>query len=106
MGYFVVYAPEDEDAPVVGGDEIASNSGYAAFLEWIDGLSDERFPTLYDLSEQGGTEDLKALAKELTRALREGDPPADVAEVVKRLLRAVKEAPAGAAARGVTDGTS
>jgi hypothetical protein len=106
MGYFVVYCPEDDDADITDGDEVASNSGYAAFLAWAESQGDA-YPALAALAQEGAAEPA-ALEEDLARALREkpGRPASDVLGVAKRLLAAARERPEGTAAVGVTDGTA
>jgi hypothetical protein len=57
MGYFVVYCPEDGDAHTTDGDEVASNSSYAAFLTRVDTLGDG-FGALAGLAEEGAADRL------------------------------------------------
>ena len=110
MGYFVVYCPEDDDADLVGGDQVASNSGYAAFVEWAAELRDGyvELAELADKGVLGSPEELEALEAQLARALRAKPdrPSPDVRGVARRLLAALRERPEGTAAMAVTDGTA
>jgi hypothetical protein len=93
----------------VDGDEIASNSGWAAFADWAADLPDE-YPELGYLGEHGECFPADALAQledDLRRALREkpGKPSANVLSVGRRLLAAVEARPKGSEGMVVTDGT-
>ena len=104
MGFAVVYCPEDDDANLELGDEFASLSGYGALRDWIDRLGAD-YDALQGLAEDGCAV-LEALEKDLCRALREkpGQPGAYVLGVARALLAAVRDAPPGTAAVGLTDG--
>ena len=104
MGIAVVYCLEDDDANLELGDEFASLSGYRAFLDWIDRLSAD-YDALQGLAEEGCVVP-EALEEDLCRALREkpGQPGAYVLGVARALLAAVRDAPPGTAAVGITDG--
>jgi hypothetical protein len=108
MGWFVSFGVEGREDPV-DGDEIASNSGLAAFQEWAADLPDE-YPELGYLGEHGECFPADALAQledDLRRALREkpGAPSASVQHVARRLLAVVEGRPKGSEGLVITDGT-
>lgn len=79
-----VYAQFGEDGPQV---QVASNAGWSEFTAWVD-----RLPTraLGQLIDNGITEDLYGLAKELeaARGIRQNE---DVRDIAEGLIKAVKE---------------
>jgi hypothetical protein len=101
---------EADDAEPELGDEVATNSGYAEFVEWAAELGED-YAELAALAENGvidNPESLEVVEAQLARALRnKPDPPsADVLGVGKRLLAALQQRPKGTAALSVTDGTA
>jgi hypothetical protein len=104
MGYMVAFCPEEDDADLELGDQFATNSGYAAFLDWLDTLGPE-YDALLGLAEEGCAVPGELL-DDLDRVLSEkpGKPSADVLGVARALRDAVRDAPPGTAAIGVTDG--
>ncbi len=105
MSYHAAYLLENPDR-AVGGIDLATNSGLAVFYAWIDTLDPEDFPALYDLAEEGATEEMAEVAEELARALRKGGASVEVMGVGRRLLKAIAEAPEGAVAMAISDGVS
>jgi hypothetical protein len=113
MSYFAVFGVPDKDEPV-DADDIASNTGWAAFQDWAYQLGDD-YPELAYLGEWGEVyapegddhDALAALESELRRALRDkpGKPSRSVLSVGARLLLVVEQRPAGAFYLAVTDGT-
>jgi hypothetical protein len=102
---------EADDAEPELGDEIASNSGYAVYLEWTDRLDAGDYAHIIELAEKGmltDPEELANLEAELARALRRkpGRPTPDQLGVAKRLLAALQQRPKGTAALSITDGTA
>jgi hypothetical protein len=106
----VCWLGEADDAEPELGDEIASNSGYGAFIEWAAELGDD-YAELAALAENGvidNPESLGAVEAQLARALRQRPdrPTPDVLGVAKRLLAALQQRPKGTAAMSITDGTA
>jgi len=116
MGYFVAFVVEGQEEPV-DADDIATNSGWAAFQDWAAELSEADYPELWYLGEYGevydaeGDEQGRALDRlesdlELAIHARPDNPTEDVLHVARRLLAIVQGRPDGAAAMVVTDGTN
>ncbi len=109
MGYFVSFAVEGSSEPV-DADQIATNTGYVAFLEWAQDLPERDYPQLCYLgwyAETGTRGRIVQLASDLTRAVKEkpGEPPEPVLGVARALLAVVRDRPEGAVALVVTDGS-
>jgi hypothetical protein len=107
VGYFISFAVKGKDEPV-DGDDVATNRGWADFINWAAGL--RRYPALAHLAEHGECErpsTLGALERELAAALetKPGDPSPAVLGVGRRLLSALRDRPAGTLACVITDGT-
>jgi hypothetical protein len=113
MSYFIVFGTPDSDEPI-DGDDIASNTGWAAFGEWASQLGED-YPELAYLGEHGevftaeGEEGdaLATLEDDLRRALvdKPDQPSRSVLGVAKKLLRQLQQRPEGAGWVCVTDGT-
>jgi hypothetical protein len=104
MTLFAAFATDDDQ--LLDGDDIATSGGWLHFAEWAGALGDD-FPLLAELCEEGTADDLQALEQELERALGEkpGKPSREVLAVGRRLLAVLSDAPEGAVALAVTDGT-
>jgi hypothetical protein len=104
MGYSVSYINEAED--IVDDDEIASNSGWAAFSLWSEGLDPDELPALAALGEEGLCDDIEALRSELGRVLLDKQAGVDVElrHVLRRLSTVVEGLPKDAVAFVITSG--
>lgn len=113
MSYFGAFGTEDGE-DLIDTDDIASNSGWAAFGEWAHALPGE-YPELGYLGDHGEVyaapgdpqDALEALEDDLKRAMREkpGRPSSDVLTVAARLLLILEQRPDQSIYFVVTDGT-
>ena len=106
MSLYIVYVPEGGDP--VDGDQVATNSGWLAWGDWVLGRADD-FPEAAHLAEEGDWwpdegSDAGDLEAELRRLL-EGGGPKDRLSVTARLLEAVGDRPDGVDSFLVTDGS-
>lgn len=109
MSYFISYMADGATEPV-DGDDVASNTGWAAFADWAAGLPDEDYPQLGYLGEHGEcfpAEAIAALEQDLARAISErpGSPTPDVLATAHHLLTILRARPSDDAALVITDGT-
>lgn len=113
MSYYVAFGVPDADEPV-DADDLATNTGWAAFQDWAHQLGEDWHHLAYIgeygevFSPEGDDHDsLAALESELRRALRDkpNDPSDEVLSVAHRLLVIVEQRPEGAFWLVVTDGT-
>jgi hypothetical protein len=104
MTLFTSFATDDDQ--LVDGDDLATSGGWLAFAEWAADLADTH-PLLAELAEEGTADDLEQLEAELEQALgdKPGKPTREVLAVGRRLLAVLSDAPEGAVALAVTDGT-
>jgi hypothetical protein len=96
----------DDDDEVIGGDQVATNSGWAAFGKWVESLpdadSDEEceddclYDSVAELWELSFTDCPTDLASELRTAVRKHKPPEDVLEVAKAVIFLAKKYPSAA----------
>jgi hypothetical protein len=104
MTLFAVFATESDE--VVEGDDVATLRGWHAFAIWTGNLG-EGYPLLAALGEEGTADDLGGLESELEHCLtaKPNDPSREVLGVGRRLLAVLSDAPEGAQAVVITDGT-
>jgi hypothetical protein len=104
MTLFASFATNTDQ--LLDGDDIATSGGWMNFAEWAGALADD-YPLLAELAEEGTADDLQALEGELEAALADkpGKPSREVLAVGRRLLAVLSDAPQGAVALAVTDGT-
>jgi hypothetical protein len=73
--------------------DIASNSGWSEFIEWISNL--DNVDDLRHLIEYGWDDDLAALADDLAAALEGGEPTESNKEVAEALAEILVDNPDG-----------
>jgi len=76
----------DDKGGVVDGDEVATNSGWARFGDWVDTLPRRQYRAVVELWELGTTSEVKQLARQLHKALETAKPPKNVRSVAENVL--------------------
>lgn len=104
MSFFAVYTVSEHGEPVEGS-EIATNTGWLNWCEWVDTHAAD-YPDCARLAQKGWIEagiTLEDLEEELARMAKEQDD-ANLYGVTATVAEAVKDCPEGASAIIVTDG--
>jgi hypothetical protein len=106
VGVFLVYSLGD-DGVIAGGPEVATLSGWLAFLDWAEPLSD--FPALSNFAQEctaWSAEEIDRLEAELSGATRAhaASLTAETLLTVGRLLEAIHGRPGGTVAMVASDG--
>lgn len=71
------------------GDQIASNRGWSEFIDWVESLWGN-FPELNKLVDEGWSNELDHLERELSLALQDSPPGPDTLDVAKGLLEQIR----------------
>jgi hypothetical protein len=87
------------------GRQVATTTGWGAFIAWADTLDVDLAGRVVQLAEYGWHSELPLLEKELAAAL-ETEPPEDepTRDVARGLLALIKERPSDDSAIVITDG--
>jgi hypothetical protein len=107
VGVFLTYSV-GPDGEITGGPDLATLSGWLAFLDWAEPLTD--FPALSRFVEEcvaWSAEEIDRLESELAAAVKAhaGTLSPEVLRTVGRLLEAIHDRPGGTVALVATDGT-
>lgn len=90
------------------GVQVASNTGWSEFCEWVDTTDVEDYPSLHHLTTFGFGNDPADLAEDIQVALDEDDPEDDdvksVATGLIKALAAMKDAEIVIVSNGMTTG--
>lgn len=99
MSVSIVFLNDDDEQ--IGGDEVATNRGWAAFGKWVKSLpdagsdedcdDDSLYDSVVELWELSFTDCPADLASELRTAVRKHKPPEDVLEIAKRVIYLAKK---------------
>jgi hypothetical protein len=81
------YTVVDDDLPA----EVASNTGWGQFTDWVNGLDVNGLEELHHLAAYGWSQDVKPLAEQLAKAIKEGNPSPDVTDVGETLLAQIRD---------------
>lgn len=104
MSFHVAYVLP-EGTPPTDGPQVATNTGWHAWTDWVLGRHVE-YPELAHLAQEGwneGDDALAAMEHECEKMLHEvGDP--DLSAIAAQVLSGLRAKPPGAAGIVVTDG--
>ena len=92
---------------ITGGEkwtQVASIQGWREFREWAAGLDAADHKELFHLIEHGWSQSLGELESQLTDAIEKGEPSADIADIGKTILQALKDRGQDAESAILTDG--
>lgn len=70
----------------VEGDQVATNSGWTDFGDWVDTLPLKGYRRVIELWEHGVTFHVAELASQLRRAVKNRKPPKDVRSVAEGVI--------------------
>ena len=85
MSYYATIDDNDDSNDEGTGGDVATTSGWAEFVAWVDEHDVER-EELRQLAHHGLSEDLKQLADEIKSAITDEPPSEDVAGIARGLL--------------------
>ena len=74
-------------------EQVASNTGWSEFGDWLDQLPPAGVPALKRLYDSGESSELKEVARQLENALRSVPPSDDVQHSAELLLQALRDNP-------------
>ncbi|HEY1191543.1 MAG TPA: ADP-ribosyltransferase [Gemmata sp.] len=104
MSYFSAYVMTEGEPQ--DGPDIASNSGWASWSEWVLSQADQ-YPEAAHLAQEGwldGAEDLAGLEHDLEQLVHDATTNPNLTGVTAQVLAALRSRPEGALGLIVTDG--
>jgi len=80
MSRYILLGKDEE------GPEIASNTGWTQFLEWVESLDADEYPALADFSTTGTTEQAQLVCDQTEAAIEDLPPIPDVEPIARNLI--------------------
>jgi hypothetical protein len=107
VSYFLAFLAADDDASPEYGDDVATNSGTLALMEYAATLDASAYPQLSAWGDDCSSDDPAALESELIEVIgaKPNDPDGNVLHTLQVLLAGARQRPDDAVALVLTDGT-